>query len=211
MVRCGNVRFFNLFILKLGAANILSIMTKKKYENLLFAISVILILCVGGCEVGKKQGKIIREIVDSTVEAQTITDDELPEEKRVEGLIDELCNPKRQEFVLQKDPFKPFIIEKKKPRKKVRKLGYVKKEEEPVELEDIDLNGEINYIGWVKLGDEYSALLRSQSGKGIFKKNEKIGEYTIEKIELNRIIFRYGKRKAILEREEKNDFSQSDQ
>ena len=101
-----------------------------------------------------------------------------------------ILKPEVEKRVIARDPFKPIITETK--------------EEAAVEpANNIESIGDLSLIGVVKIGDEYSALLKTSSQKGVFQKYDMIHRYIIADIAMDRIVLKDGNKTIIVKRGEK--------
>lgn len=109
-----------------------------------------------------------------------------PEDNPLEKIMLERI---RQPLDVSHDPFVPLIIPKE------AEVQFT-----PVELEEQDPLMGMRYIGLVKLGDAYSVLLHTESGKGVYQVNDQIKDLTIAAIDESSITFKKGSQVLTLQR-----------
>lgn len=99
----------------------------------------------------------------------------VPEIKRTD-LAKVIIKPKTDLLKVERDPFKPLVVKKRK------RIQGVTVDEDSI-LKDVD------FLGVVRIGDNYSALLRTSDAKGAFTLGEKIGPYELTDITQEYIVF----------------------
>lgn len=99
----------------------------------------------------------------------------VPEIKRTD-LAKVIIKPKTDLLKVERDPFKPLVVKKRK------RIEGVQVVEDSI-LKDVD------FLGVVRIGDKYSALLRTSDAKGAFMIGEKIGPYELTEISQEYIVF----------------------
>ncbi len=108
-----------------------------------------------------------------------------------------LLKPKRKPLTMSRDPFKPLF----------------QKEYLPISSDDINANTPINQsqnilediilVGVIKMGEESRVYLKSNLKSGVFRPHDKLGEYNIERIDVDQVVFKRGDNEFIIKRGEK--------
>lgn len=101
-----------------------------------------------------------------------------------------LLKPKRQRIYVNRDPFKPLFVGVKTEAKDEKK--------EELSIEAI-LN-QLDFMGVVKMGDRFTALIRNEKGKNVYIAGDKINELTIVEIKEDHIILKKGDKNYTLNR-----------
>ena len=111
-----------------------------------------------------------------------------PAVKKVESLelAKLILKPKKVEIDVSKDPFKPLI----------------NKEKEPLNSMEVYNPEDLQFLGVVRVGEEYSALLKNEIQKGVFRIDDKIKDYTIVNIEETSVVLSNGNKTITLKRGE---------
>lgn len=142
---------------------------------LVFALIVFIIFLNAGC---KKIRKMQQDLIKAPEEKPLV----LPVEN-VE-LAEAIVWPKPYHFSLPRDPFKPLVGK--------LSLGS---------SEDIELTSEaqIKVVGILIKEGKHLALLEVPMGGGIFKEGDKLGKFTIKKIEPKRVLIEKDNKISIIE------------
>lgn len=101
-----------------------------------------------------------------------------------------ILKPKRHKLTITRDPFEPLI--------KPKNFDATRNAVDQHQLND-ELKG-MQYVGLVKVGDSFSALIRTDSKKGVYKVNDQVGQLTITAIEEGSITFIQGSKTYKLKR-----------
>lgn len=86
-----------------------------------------------------------------------------------------LVKPERHELQINRDPFKP-LLETDTPN--------VQAKEDPL--------ANMQFVGVVKVGDTFSALIKTEKGKNVYSVNDKLGELVIINITEEFVEFKKG-------------------
>ena len=103
---------------------------------------------------------------------------QLVEEIKTTDLAKIIIKPSPKVLKVQRDPFKPLISRKRK------NLSGTQDDQA-----DEDVLEDVKFLGVVKIGDSFSALLRTNEAKGAFNIGEKVGAYTISEITQEEVTF----------------------
>jgi len=113
-------------------------------------------------------------------------------EKKIESadLAKIILKPKKRKMTVQKDPFKPILYQShhSTAKKKSRKFH------------DASSIKDFKFVGVVKVNNEYLALLKKGNERGIFRKNDKVKNFTVTRIKDDRVILSNGIQTITLKR-----------
>lgn len=126
----------------------------------------------------------------SSAETKSDADQELVNPEQLSQIID---RPKQYKVPVTRDPFEPLV--KMEPPAVIAKAA----EEE----RQLDVFKGMEYAGVVKWGDAYSAYLRTDSGKGVYQVNDRVGDWTITDISEGIVTFKSGEKSYQLQRGDK--------
>ena len=102
-------------------------------------------------------------------------------------LAQQILHPVKHELDVTKDPFRPLI------EKQLLTSDQSKEIYNPSDLE---------FIGVIKMQEEYMALLKVNAKKELFRVHDKIKNYTIEDIQHDRVVLNNGTKSITLKRGE---------
>lgn len=101
-----------------------------------------------------------------------------------------IIKPKQQVLSVIRDPFEPVT----KPEKVVVDAPVIEEQQEN------DLLMGMRYVGLVKFGETFSALMHTEDGKGVYQVNDRVNELTITQIDEDCITFTKGSKILKLQR-----------
>jgi hypothetical protein len=105
-------------------------------------------------------------------------------------LTDIIIKPKGQKLSVKRDPFEPLI----KPKVDIVDARVLELQQEE------DLLMGMRYVGVVKFGEAFSALMHTEDGKGVYQVNDQVNGLTITKIDESSITFTKGNKILKLQR-----------
>ena len=142
-------------------------------------VSVSLIIILAGCS----QAKNLKDFFEK--KSAGIMDKKQEAEESVLVKIEDLdlakiiLKPEMEKRVISRDPFKPIIT---KPGRIIV--------ETPLNVADEEFVRNLTVLGVVKVGEEYSVLLRTAEKTSVFQKYDMIHQYTIQEIDKDHIVLR---------------------
>jgi hypothetical protein len=148
----------------------------KKY--ILMSLSAIVMLSFSGCD------KLMEMYGIRKPHPKQAQNSEMPTElKKVDNasLAKILLKPDRKPINIVRDPFKPLLGES---------LGAVN----PATGKKDEVSVDISLLGIVKLENDYSALLKSKTQKGVFKVGDVIDAYTVQEITGDYVVLHGGEK-----------------
>jgi Tfp pilus assembly protein PilP len=101
-----------------------------------------------------------------------------------------ILKPKNQSLPVTRDPFKPLM----KPKKNVADTHALEQQQEN------DLLMGMRYLGMVKFGETFSALMHTENGRGVYQVNDQVNGLTITAIDEGGITFTKGNKTLKLQR-----------
>ena len=149
-----------------------------------------LILPLSGCD--RIKDFINQKKVEKEQEQKALDEQNKPAFQKVEDieLAKILLKPQAKKLSISRDPFTPII----------RTADAGSDDSFPESIDEV-LN-DIKFIGVIKQGDNYRALLRVRSKQGVFRQNDKIQNYTIQEIHMDRIVLSNGEKTKSIKRGE---------
>ncbi|MCA9406052.1 MAG: hypothetical protein KC684_05905 [Candidatus Omnitrophica bacterium] len=142
----------------------------RKLINIFIILICVVVVC-SGCNNRRKQQQALREELKNEPLIEMIDSTELAKI---------ILKPERPDLRIKRDPFTPLNA-------KIPEEG-----EDPLMFEQNieDLLQSIKYYGYVKVNQEYSALLIINEEKGVFNINDTVKELTISDINQDYIVFK---------------------
>lgn len=110
-------------------------------------------------------------------------------------LAQAIMKPERKKMEIVRDPFKPLIT-----KETAQPIGDNTKKEEDELKKLID---KIKFQGVVKIGEDISALIKTETKKGVFKVTDPIDVFTLNEIQPDYVILKKGDYSFQLKRGEK--------
>ncbi len=104
-----------------------------------------------------------------------------------------ILKPERHKLSVTRDPFEPLI----KPKNFDATANSVE------QLQEMDALKGMEFLGLMKVGDIYSALIKTEKTKGVYKVNDQVNQLTITAIEEKSITFTKGSKTFKLKRGDK--------
>ena len=151
--------------------------------NILRLFLISCVLALGGCDLtpGKKKAQ--------TEPSPTV---KLVQDMELAKII---LKPERQPSVITRDPFKPLLA-------KTELLNEAKTDDNTRRADEEDLK-KIKFLGLIKLGENYSVFLQSETKKGVYKVNDEFEHFTIINIQPEFVELKRGNNSYKLKRGEK--------
>lgn len=128
--------------------------------------------------------------VVSSAEKKSGADEEIAVPEQLPQII---RRPKQYKVPVLRDPFEPLV--------KTEPPAVIAKAVE--EERQLDVFKGMEYAGVIKWGDAYSAYLRTESGKGVYQVNDRVGDWTITDISEGIVTFKNGEKTYQLQRGDK--------
>ncbi len=163
-------------------------MTKKHFYYIIFFL--ILVLPLAGCDWLMEVYGIRKRRPQA--DQEEISQELVPEVQSTE-LAKLIIRPKPKILKVQRDPFKPLITKERKTTLNGQ------------EIPDDTFLTDVHFLGVVKFGEHYSALLRTSEAKGAFNVGEKVGTYVLTDIKEDYIVFTKGEKTYKIKRGEDNE------
>jgi len=151
-----------------------------------FTLILVVVFLAGFAMVPK-----VRGLAEMTATAMSTMKPPEPLIKFVESpqLAEVILKPPREIMGVSRDPFGPLIADEiTLPAKTVS-----------AKLENNDLR-DLIFVGLVKFGEEYFAYLKTGVKTGVYKLQDKVGNYAIEQIDANQVVFKSGENVIVKKR-----------
>src|SRR4030095_8337078 len=140
---------------------------------------LILVLATSGCEQIEPQARALLKKKKSVTVQEQAPLVSMMDDTRLAKLI---LKPKPYELKVTRDPFKPLIERSDKSG------GQLPAGNADLYKVEQDKVSKMRYLGVFKIGDQYSALIRTEKKKSVFKINDDIEGFTVMEIHEDHII-----------------------
>jgi len=97
-----------------------------------------------------------------------------------------ILKPSREKINIERDPFQPLLLNQDAPDVAL-----------PAPTPDF---ADWQVVGIIKSEDQYTVLLKNKKGRGVYRVNDKIQNFTIVSIDENQVVLSNGKNKVTMKR-----------
>lgn len=142
-------------------------------------VAMAMVVALTGCD------QIVNRILYGTPQKPEVKKPVIEKIKTPE-LAKKILRPVKHQLDVTKDPFRPLIEAK----------STVAEDKEAYTPADVE------FIGVVRVADEYQVLLKTNAKKGLFRVHDRIKNFTIEDIQHDRVVLNNGIKSITLKRGE---------